>query len=107
MASLLTFNFGSYFPAFRIIIPSFPQRSLCSTTQQPGRAALAGPSKGRGRGRRSAEPQQHSVEEMEQSLKKLLNIANSSGGPAPAAFNPLLDPPEERPGEREIIIRIM
>ena len=78
-----------------------------SATQQPGRAALAGPSKGRGRGRRSAEPQQHSVEEMEQSLKKLLNIANSSGGPAPAAFNPLLDPPEERPGEREIIIRIM
>ncbi len=49
---------------------------------------------GRGRGGPQQAAQPSSVEEMEQGLKRLLNIANSQGG-----RNPLMDALEDTPGD--------
>jgi hypothetical protein len=60
-----------------------------------GGAEPAGPPVGgRGRGRPQQAAQPSSVEEMEQGLKRLLNIAHSPGG-----RNPLMDALEETPGD--------
>jgi hypothetical protein len=60
-----------------------------------GGAEPAGPPVGgRGRGRPQQAAQPSSVEEMEQGLKRLLNIANSQGG-----RNPLIDVLEDTPGD--------
>ncbi len=62
-----------------------------------GGAEAAGPPVGgRGRGRPQQAAQPSSVEEMEQGLKRLLNIAHSQGG-----HNPLMDVLEDTPGDDE------
>jgi hypothetical protein len=56
----------------------------------------------RGWRRQEATENIHSVEEVERSLKQLLNIVpDTSGNGQRVARNPLLDPPEESPGEEK------